>query len=273
MSRIRVKGGVLFGALVSGALVAGALGGVPTARATCVSFFGLGNGGQCNSVVGTIAIALGANASATALSGPFSAALSIGTGAGAIAYGPLTTAVAIGNFSSAEAQGLGSTALDFGDHTFADALSSSPNQPGLDLAVNLSPGNPTPNSTAVEAFGTGNVAVNFGGVGTTTGGHALLAQGQFNNAFALFGTNNVVDSLGSPTNPGGNTALAIGGSNSIVQASSGPLAIAVGFLPNHVTILRTTTGININNTLTTPGAAGIRPAAKPAAGTRPHGKL
>ena len=49
VDQIRIKGGVLLGALVSGALAAGTLTGAPTANATCASFFGIGNGADCSS--------------------------------------------------------------------------------------------------------------------------------------------------------------------------------------------------------------------------------
>ena len=82
VTHIRVKGGVLLGALVSGAMVAGTLTGAPAANATCASFFGINNGGGCTSTLTTIAIAIGTGATAHA-DGLFGAAFAIGTNSSA----------------------------------------------------------------------------------------------------------------------------------------------------------------------------------------------
>ena len=79
VDQIRVKSGVLLGAVVSGALAAGTLTAAPTANATCASFWGIGNSADCTSKLFSVAIAIGGNAQAHA-DGLFGAAFSIGTG-------------------------------------------------------------------------------------------------------------------------------------------------------------------------------------------------
>ena len=89
---------MLLAALVSGALAVGTLGEAPAANATCVSAFGIGNGGGCTSNLTSIAIAIGNGATANAGNGFFSGAFSFGTNAiSATTFSVMSFAVAVGD--------------------------------------------------------------------------------------------------------------------------------------------------------------------------------
>jgi hypothetical protein len=159
--------GLTAAAVASTTLVASALGSAPTANATCASFFGLGNGGDCTSSFGGIAIAIGTGATATAM-GFLSTAVAIGTDAQSLEYGALNLSVAVGTNGGAEAGSttgadVGNIAISFGDDT-----------------------------AAVSGFGVGNIALNFGN------GNTVAALGSLNTAYAIFSTKTKVTAQPGP---------------------------------------------------------------------------
>ena len=168
VDRKRTRGGVLLGALVSGALAAGALGGAPTANATCVSFFGIGNSANCTSNLGSIAIAIGTNATANAT----------------VFFGG---AFAIGNYASANADNF-DLAIQLGtgyatsEGLFDVAISSTPVKTAEPLGPN----------TFVQALGLGTLAVNLGGYGTGLVDHQVISAGIASIAFDRGGVDNFV---------------------------------------------------------------------------------
>ena len=116
----------MLSALVSGALLAGTLNGAPTAKASCVSFFGLSSGDGCRSNLTSFAIAIGPGAQADATYGLFGGALAIG--ANSLASNNLSIlslGAALGNGATASAVGsiLGAAAqLGTGAATTGGAL-------------------------------------------------------------------------------------------------------------------------------------------------------
>jgi hypothetical protein len=215
----KLAGGVLLGAFASGALAAASLSGAGAANATCASISGIGNGGGCTSTLGSAAIGLGPNATATT-NGPFNTALAIGKNSNAIA------GASPGDF--------GNLAVNVGNNTAGpNATGSTPGAfAGSDLGtpgfgnVAVSAGN----NNAVSADGALNNAFNIGGTG-----NSLIATGVGNNATNLAGSNNfIASSAGTgPTSPGLSSAFNIGGNNNFIYAGNladpskgGPGAIA-----------------------------------------------
>jgi hypothetical protein len=99
LSQTTRAGGALLTAIAS-SLAAVALIGTGSANATCLSISGLNNGGGCTSTAGSIALAIGTNATASA-KGFLNTSLAIGTGSKAISVGNLNTAIAMGTNSQA----------------------------------------------------------------------------------------------------------------------------------------------------------------------------
>jgi hypothetical protein len=261
VDHIRVKAGVLLGALVAGALTAGTLTGVPTANATCASFFGIGNSAQCTSNPTSIAIAIGTNAVAHA-DGLFGAAFSVGTAATASTGDAFTFATAIGDKSTASGHGLFAIATQLGPNGYTRTEGSgSLGNLGLNIALNVSPGTTAPNGSYVFAVGIGNVAVNLFGNGTAPLNHQVVAAGTINIATDLGGTDNAV----LVNQPGGalNLAFDTFGSGNTVRAGPGPLAIAGSIGQNGQTIIKVGPGFNING-LVVRGAAAVRGTEAPA---------
>ena len=213
VDQIRVKGGVLLGALVSGALSAGTLGGAPTANASCASFFGIGNSTNCTSDL-------------------FGMAIAIGTGAVAHADGTFNIATAVGNYAAAETSGLGSIATQFGaGEAGASGL--------LDVAISSSNEQTlVEKSNYVLAHGAFDTAINMGGLHVY-----MVASGTGNIAENFGGTYNDVRS----EEGGGNVVFNISGFNNIVRAGPGPLAIAGAIGLTQQLVTQASPGININN--------------------------
>ncbi len=169
--RAKRPGILALGAATAGAMAAATMGSVPTANATCASFFGIGSGGNCTSTLTSIAIAIGENAEAHA-EGILGAALTWGNSSRAIAAtgGLANLAVSLGDSNLAYAGGIASLAF---------AGRSTTNQmifAGLGDATSGSVGNiavsiASPESTSVTAAGLGNLAVNIAGSGS------IISQG------------------------------------------------------------------------------------------------
>lgn len=182
------------GAFALATCIAAATAGAGTAQATCMSIGGLNNGGGCTSTAGSIAIAIGAHATAVA-KGALNLSIAVGANANALTVGNLNTAVAAGDDTVSVA---GVLSNDVGN-----------------LAVNITPAKGPSQALAGggSPFGTGvgNVAVNLGGPNTI-----VDAVGQFNSAINADGATNIVAAAGSL-----NRARNFGGSNNYVSASAG----------------------------------------------------
>jgi hypothetical protein len=259
--KTKFTGAMLLGALTAGALAAAGIGSAPTARATCVSFFGIGNGPDCTSNLGSVAIAIGASAQAHA-DGLFGVAFSAGTNAITDTQDAFTVATAVGDNARASATGLFGMATQLGANgVTATQGSGGPGNLGLNFALNVSVGAQQFDSAA-EALGVGNIAVNLFGNGTTHFGQWVQAYGNFSVATNLGGANNRVFA-GYPGLGTGNLNMAfnISGSNNIVMAAPGPVAIAGAILQNGQTVTKMGPGVNINNGIVIGGAAATPPTA------------
>lgn len=224
----RLVGRALVGVAVSAGLVAGTVGGAGTADATCLSVWGIGNGGGCSSEIGGIALAIGPGATAT--SRGLTAAISLfssGNAAapGAFASGVLNAALAIGEGSFAR---VGSPQSSYGS-----SLSLAVAAAGGESQVNW-------NGDQLPGDGVGNIGI------TLARGPITLTNiygGAFNLGVNLFGEESIVE-IGSfqPGDPQGygstavsvgetrgrmlvygvlNGALGLSGSNSQVYATDG----------------------------------------------------
>lgn len=222
---------------VTGGLVAVATGvaavttGAGTAEATCISISGLNNGGGCTSTAGSIAIAIGAHAIATA-NGVLNVSMALGAHAAAVTVGNLDTALAVGDYAVSEAGlspgDVGNLSVDITPGTaVSEAVTGGGGVYGRGVgntAMNLGgPGN------IVESVGQFNSASNVGGMGGE-----VLVVGSFNRAINLGGTANVVEVwAGSGQTPGLSSAFNVLGSHNAVRAGNnlnpklgGPFAIA-----------------------------------------------
>jgi hypothetical protein len=103
ISKNKLAGGVLLGAVASGSLVVAALSGAATANAGCVSISGQtflsGGGGTCftTSDLGNIAVANGVGSQAGVVAGPGNTVIAAGTNASSLAEGAGNFALAHGN--------------------------------------------------------------------------------------------------------------------------------------------------------------------------------
>ncbi len=217
--RNKLSGAIVVSAMSVGALAAAGLGSVPTASATCASFFGIGSSAECSSNFTTIAIAIGTNATAHA-DGLFGGAFVIGTDTIAI-------------FNSAGVLGI---ALGLGTNSITQAGSGF-----ADIAVNLTTASPA--HTAVSAFGTANIAVNLFGGANEVLHHVVGARGIGNVAVNLFGSDNQL-LAGTSDSAFGNTAFNAFGDDNRVTAAS-PFALAGAFGQQGATITKTGPGFNL----------------------------
>ncbi len=244
-SRRRLSGVLTVSALAAGSWAIG-LGAAPTANASCVSAFGLGNSASCTSTLTTIAIALGSNAQAHA-DGQFSTAVAFGDGALAGSYGWFSSATAIGPISGAVASDLGfafaaggsssthagTSSGDLGNVAIAFGGSEAQAYGGnLNLAVSL-----FGNNSHVLSLGTGNAAFNVGNNNTVS------AKGTFTSAANIFTDNSQVQT--SPASVLSSTVNIIGHSNTVL-VGNGPFAIAAALFQNGNLIVKDGPGININ---------------------------
>lgn len=250
----------LISTVAGGAVLAGvaatALGSSPTAGATCVSAFGIGNTAECSSTIASVAIAIGTGAEAHA-DGLLGAAFAAGDGAQARTADAFTFAVAGGTQARAISGGYGGIAIQFGANGIALA-----DGPALNIAVNIAdavalPG-PEPEGAWSEAWGIGNVAINlFGDAGTSETRTYILAWGTANVSANLGGYETQVR---PGETPGAlNLGFAVSGSNNTVVVGPGPLAIAGSIAQTGATVTQSTLGININNFFAARGAASTTP--------------
>lgn len=268
------------GALAAGALLMGGLASAPTANATCVSVFGLGNTAECTSTIGSLAIAIGANAQAHA-DGLLGAAFTLGNDSGAeITTGSVFNLVAtVGQNSVTSSFGFFSAAISTGSdsNVYAGAEGDTPQI--ANLAISL--GNNLP--VNVGTLGIGNVAVNLFGDGVTgalgTFNSALTvggsgqngAQGYFSSAANLFSKNTNVLAGGSVETQllaTASFAFSAFGSDNFVKAGPGPLAIAGSIAQTGATVRQPGPGINVNGLAVGAAGAGRREAAITAAAGR-----
>jgi hypothetical protein len=227
MGQLRTKRTVLLSTLVSGALAAGTLSGSPTANASCLSVFGLGNGNGCTSGLTTYAIAIGPGATADAATALFGGAFALGSDAHAtMAASGFTLVGAVGNNANAATLGgLFGTAFQLGPGT-ASTLSGI-----LSFALGISPDGTTANSVA--ASGPGNIAVQIGpGTAAIIGALnlALSAPGFESGASsaAAAGLGNIAVRFGAGTTTLASTlcvGLGIGSGSAVVSAGVGNFAL------------------------------------------------
>ncbi len=252
-SKNKTVGALLAAAMASSAFAAAAVGYAPTANATCASFFGIGNSASCVSNLTSIAIAIGAGATADA-SGLFGAAIAVGTdsSAGNAVAGALNFSTAFGEHAVALGGGLASLAVTVGDNseTAAGMLSGIPEFGNS--AINL--GNSSQGTTnSVTANGIISNAVN--GLGNAM---TLNATGILTHVGTLGGDHSV-----NHTDPNTLTIASMGihafGSNNDVTVG-GPLAVAISVFQTGATVTQTTPGVNLNG-LSNSGAAAPKGAA------------
>lgn len=246
--------GILVGAIAVGALTTGGLGSAAPAQATCASFFGIGNTGACRSTPVSIAIAIGTNAVAHA-DGLFGAAFAVGNQTLAGTEGAFTVATAVGDKAVAASAGIVGAAIQLGPNGYAvtNGLDGGPNNPGFNLALNISLGTTAANGSVASALGFGNVAVNLFGDGTTSNGHYVELNGNLNAGLNVGGIDNRVAAQGSF-----NSAFDIAGKHNVVVADPGPFAVAGSILQSGQTIKKQGPGINING-FVAGGAAAVGP--------------
>jgi hypothetical protein len=226
------------------------MGTAPAANATCASFFGLGNTGDCHSDFGSIAIAIGSNAIARAF-GPFNVALAVGqqSYANSTPSSAFTLASAMGTSAVAQVNGILQAAISAGTNSRTGAgLDAAPLQFG-NVALNF--------GNHISSITNGVSASGFGNMGVNVGGNVVFVQatGFLNNATNLFGSTDV-DANGGALS----WAFNVFGTGNQVTAGPGFLAIAGSLGQTGATIKQAPFGININRAAI-PSAAAINPAA------------
>jgi hypothetical protein len=127
---------------------------------------------------------------------------------------------------------------------------------GFNFALNVSLGTTVPAGSVVSAVGIGNIAVNLFGNGTAVTGHRVEAVGTLSSAMAVGGTNNQV--YASTTGGALNLGFTILGSGNQVYAGPGPVAVAGSILQNGQTVKKMGPGFNING-IVVGGAAATPP--------------
>ena len=250
-AKTRVGGALLAAAIATGAGL-GAVGAAPAANATCASFFGIGNTGDCSSGFGSVAIAIGDFAIARA-DGLFGVAVSVGqqsystTTPGSF----FTLAAALGIKATAQVNGILQAAISAGTKGSSNAgLDPAPLQFG-NVALNF--------GNHISEITNGVSASGFGNMGVNVGGNVVFVQATvfLNNATNLFGST-TVDANGGALS----WAFNVFGTGNQVTAGPGFLAIAGSLGQTGATIKQAPFGININGAAIPPGAATINPAAK-----------
>ncbi|ORB56871.1 hypothetical protein BST42_00080 [Mycolicibacterium rhodesiae] len=243
----KFTGIVLLNALAAGAFATAGLGSAPTASATCASFSTIKVGTGCSSTLFGLAIAIGPGATASA--DYFSVALAVGNKARS----------GVGLFDIGGAFGTNALANDAGAFEVAAQVGSGDSQTGglFNLAIDITPGNGPAHYQSVLAEGFGDVAVNLYGYGTSIISHRVNAFGVLSGAVNISGTNNVVESHDGVFN----TAFAINGTSTNVDAGGGPLALAGSINQAHATLSKVGPGFNINH-LVVGGATAVNPAAQ-----------
>ena len=227
----------------------------PTANATCLSFFGIGSGGQCTSSATSIAVAFGTDAEAHA-EGLLGVAFTLGNASSAVtaAGGLLNLAVTVGDGNLTSAGGIASLAA------VANGVKQTVIAGDGDLVSgnfgNLAVSQTSPEATQTVAGGIGNISLNLAGswvvagagVGLTTFnvlvlGADLINLGVLNNITNLSGDNNTITN-----NVGdggiGTVAFNLVGSDNVISAN-GPLAAAGAIGSAGQTVAQHGFGVNI----------------------------
>lgn len=258
----------ILGAVTAGALAVAALGSVPTANATCASFFGIGSGGQCTSTLTSIAIAIGTNAEAHA-DGILGAALTLGDSSSAsTATGALLNiAATLGNSNQTIAGGLASLAFVSNsiNQTVIAGAGSAIDGSLVNLAISLA----GPEATQVLAAGIANFSLNVAGTGSISGNgvglttvnviglsNGLVNTGVLNGIVNLSGNNNSIGNGGGTFNLAFNT---IGSDNVII--TDGTLAVAGAIGSTGQDVSQTGPGLNVAFGRQAPAAAARAAAA------------
>ena len=275
-ARPKVPGVLILGALTAAALGIATVESVPTANATCASFFGLGSGGQCTSTIASIAIAIGENAEAHA-DGLLGAALTLGNNSNAVTFaGSLfNLAATLGDSNGSFAGGIGSLALAASGINQTVLAGESPT--GGDFG-NIAASFGAPEAGDTIAKGVGNISVNlFGsgdvdtnGVGLSTFNvvglsNSLTNRGVLNNVTNLSGDNNTITNDVGDGGIGNLAFNAIGSANTI--RSSGTLAVAGAIGSTGQTVSQAGFGINVAVGRSAAQAAATKSAAAGLAAT------
>ncbi|WP_328357746.1 hypothetical protein OG976_03100 [Mycobacterium sp. NBC_00419] len=263
----KIIGSTTLGAFAAGTLLSVGLASAPAANASCASFWGIGNSADCTSSIGSVAIALGTGAKATA-TGLFGTAFAAGDNAIATNLGSFTFAITAGNSSAAYTTGLFNIAaqLGSGGQASAEGLSSAGNL-GFNISLNIGPGaNPW---SYVSTNGIGNIAVNLFGTGTGAfDTNSVTASGIINVAANLGGQKNHLTAVGGSSGAF-NTAFNIAGSTNNVTAGTGPFAIAGTILQSNASVVKSGPGFNINGIVVGGASAVNARKASPAAASKP----
>lgn len=183
--------------MACGAVTTAALGSAPSAGASCVSFFGIGNGNGCTSNITSYAIAIGEGAQANSVAGLFSGAVAIGTNANA------SNNVGLFNFASA-----------LGDNATAQN-----NIAAFGLSLQFGPG-------SAQTIGVLNLAV--GGSAGSAGRHTAGASGLGSVALSLFGAPDPLSNSVALASGLFSSALNIGGDRT-VSTEFGVVSTAINF--------------------------------------------
>ena len=275
-ARPKVPGVLILGALTAAALGIATVESVPTANATCASFFGLGSGGQCTSTITSIAIAIGENAEAHA-DGLLGAALTLGNNSNAVTFaGSLfNLAATLGDSNGSFAGGIGSLALAASGINQTVLAGESPTSGDFG---NIAASFGAPEGGDTIAKGVGNISVNlFGsgdvdtnGVGLSTFNvvglsNSLTNRGVLNNVTNLSGDNNTITNDVGDGGIGNLAFNAIGSANTI--RSSGTLAVAGAIGSTGQTVSQAGFGINVAVGRSAAQAAATKSAAAGLAAT------
>jgi len=256
---------VLVGALTAAALAAATVESIPSANASCASFFGIGNSSQCTSNPTSIAIALGENAEAHA-DGILGAAFTLGGGSSASTSGLFNLAVGLNNpfassplNNSTSAGGVLSLAVAF-DNENSSVVAGRGGWNSGDIgnvAVGWVVGGLNPGDATTSATGVGNLTENIlgansnvdgSGTGLVTvnvlGGYTNLTnRGWFNHITNIVSLNSTLtNDVGDGAT--GSWVFNVLGQDNTVQAS-GPLAIAGTAISDNQTVTQNGPGVNI----------------------------
>jgi hypothetical protein len=288
--RLTLAGGTILGVVASGVLAVGAVSGAGVGNATCASISGIGGGTDCTSTFGSISVGLGPNTQAHS-AGLGAAALAVGSndlgqgsqatsegilsaayaggGAQALAFGNLNLAVGQGGSAVVQAgdplrpaPDIGNIAVSIGPANSNVYAGGNQDQRGVgNLAVSIGARKRAGSLDLVQAVGTLNSALNFGGAK-----NVVRVIGVLNNGTQIGGSSNFISVGNDPfrgrvLRPGLNVGFSIFGSRNEVNSGlpaggNGPLAISGALFKSDLhtptPVNRAGLGININNRVKIP---------------------